>query len=254
MTPGAALWLALASAVAAAPPGMVLVPAGSHRPFLKDRPSADGPRRDGPTVVQVPAFALDVRPVTTAEFLAFVRAAPQWRRSRAPRLFVDEHYLADWKDDLTPAASARAPATQVSWFAARAYCKAQGRRLPTVDEWEYAAEDAGRDREGATRRVLAWYEAPPSQRGGEVGRAKPNGYGVQDLPGPVWEWTLDFDAAMPLDDPRGEAEGLFCGSGGAQAVDPADTATFLRYAFRGSLEARYAVRDLGFRCARSVTP
>lgn len=250
MTPAVALWLALA----AAPPGMVLVPGGSHRPFLKDRPVAGAPRREVPAPVKVPAFFLDARPVTAGELLAFVREHPRWRRSKVPRLFADEQYLASWGDDLAPGGSARAPATQVSWFAARAYCEAWGKRLPTVDEWEYAAEDAGRDREGAARRVLAWYEAPPSQRGGEVGRGKPNGYGLQDLLGLIWEWTLDFNAAMTLDDSRGEAEGLFCGSAGAAAVDPADTATFLRYAFRGSLEARYAVRDLGFRCARSVTP
>jgi len=250
VTLAAALWLALA----AAPPGMVLVPGGGHRPFLKDRPAVEGPRREEPAVVKVPAFFLDVRPVTTAEFLAFVREHPRWRRSQVPGIFVDEHYLASWKDDLVPGAGAKAPVTQVSWFAARAYCEARGRRLPTVDEWEYAAEDAGRDREAATRRVLAWYEAPPSQRGAEVGRTPPNGYGVQDLLGVIWEWTLDFNAAMTAADARGEAEGLFCGSGGAQAVDPADTATFMRYAFRSSLEARFAVRDLGFRCARSVAP
>ena len=60
------------------------------------------------------------------------------------------------------------------------------------------------------------------------------------------------DAWVIAEDGRsaGDQNALFCGSGGARAIDPSDSATFMRYAFRSSLKARYTVRNLGFRCAR----
>lgn len=68
------------------PPGMVWIPAGEYRPFFRSPEDA--------AVVAVRAFALDERPVTHGEFLAFVRDNPAWRRSAVKRLFADESYLA----------------------------------------------------------------------------------------------------------------------------------------------------------------
>src|ERR1043166_4673497 len=72
----------------AAPAGMTLIPAGSYAPILRTK--------DEPARVAVAAFWLDVRPVTNAEFLEFVRAHPEWRRSRVSPLFADRGYLGDW--------------------------------------------------------------------------------------------------------------------------------------------------------------
>ncbi len=44
--------------------------------------------------------------------------------------------------------------TDVSWFAAQAYCKARGLRLPTTEQWEYALADAGRGQDGVRARSL----------------------------------------------------------------------------------------------------
>lgn len=258
MSPGLLLLL-----LAAAPPpvGMMRVPAGTYRPFLKETPAPGTPRAmadadAGATTreEQVPAFFLDVRPVTVGQYLKFVRAHPAWRRSRAPRLFADARYLVGWKDDLTPAAPLDTAATSVSWFAARAYCAGQHRRLPTTAEWELAAADLGRQKEATTRRVLDWYQAPPRQAPVPVGQQGANGYGVEDLLGVTWEWTLDFDAAMTSEEGRAGDLSFFCGSGGAKASDPSDTATFMRTALRGSLKAAYALQNLGFRCAQDGTP
>ena len=93
---------------------MVLIPAGSYAPLLR--------MKDEPERVAVAAYWLDARPVTNAEFLDFVRANPQWRRSRVSPLFADRTYLGDWAGDLElgPNAPAAAPVVRVSWFAARA--------------------------------------------------------------------------------------------------------------------------------------
>ena len=147
----------LAVAVAAADVPMVRIEGGSYaRPLEKS-----GELR------QVAAFFLDERQVTNAEFLAFVIDHPEWRRSRVNRLFADGSYLRHWSGDteLGALAPAEAPVTNVSWFAARAYLKAQGKRLPTLDEWEFAARaderrpDASAD-PGFRKSILEWYSKP----------------------------------------------------------------------------------------------
>ena len=84
--------------------------------------------------VRIRPFALMRTPVTNAEFLAFVRQHPEWRRDRVPTVMAESRYLAHWSGPLTLGAQAlpQQPVTQVSWFAADAYCRAQGARLPAT--------------------------------------------------------------------------------------------------------------------------
>jgi formylglycine-generating enzyme required for sulfatase activity len=203
--------------------------------------------------------------VTNAEFLVFVREHPQWRRSRAARLYVDEGYLRHWRGDLDlgDSTQAESPVVNVSWFAARAYCAAHGRALPTVDQWEYAAA-ASEHRRDATRdsvfqeRLRTWYSRPTPPRLPHVGSTFRNVYGAWDLHGLVWEWTSDFGSALVNGESRGDAaldRSFYCGSGAANAGDFRDYAAFMRYAFRSSLSARYCVANLGFReAAPAVAP
>src|SRR5689334_11359614 len=96
----ASLLLALASTCACAettPQGMAKLPEGAFRPLFG---SAAAPRE-----VQVKSFYLDAVPVTTAEFLEFVKANPAWQRSKVKRLFGDESYLKSWAGDLDPGSS-----------------------------------------------------------------------------------------------------------------------------------------------------
>ena len=81
----------------------------------------------------------------------------------------------------------------------------------------------------------------------------PNVQGVYDMHGLIWEWVEDFNASIMTGESRADValdRNLFCGGGSASAADPGDYAAFMRYAFRGSLQAKYTIRNLGFRCAK----
>jgi sulfatase modifying factor 1 len=238
----------------AGPRGMVLIPAGDYLPLIRTK--------DEPDRVPVPAFWLDERPVTNAEFLEFVRAHPQWRRSAISPLFADAGYLRDWAGDLElgPGAGPNAPVVRVSWFAARAFARAQGKRLPTTAEWERAASAGfttanGATEPGFTASVLAWFTRPTPDVLPSAGAGRANYFGARDLFGLVWEWVDDFNTAMVTGESRADTgleRDLFCGSGASGARDPSDYAGFMRAGYRSSLRANYAVPNLGFRCAIDV--
>ena len=251
---GLALALAAGGAFAAAPAGMSRVGPGSFRPVYAPEP--------GTTAIAVRAFELDQVPVTNADFLAFVRARPEWRRDRIAHVFADDGYLAHWAgpEELGPQAAPDQPVTRVSWFAAKAYCAARGARLPTEAEWEFAAAAGARSADGSAEpelreRILAWYSRPAGRGLERVGRGAPNYWGLFDLNSLVWEWVLDFNGTLVSGDSRSGASAdrmQFCGAGALAAGDKQDYPSFMRLAFRGSLEARYTTSSLGFRCARDA--
>jgi formylglycine-generating enzyme len=212
--------------------------------------------------VDIAPFALRATPVTAGEYLAFVRAHPEWQRDRVPQVFADKRYLIDWRAPLQLAAEGAAgrPQTNVSWFAARAFCESEGARLPTWLEWEYAAaaDETRRDARADPRwrqRILAWYERPSAAVLPEVGGPS-NAYGVHDLHGSVWEWVDDFNALFIAGDSRtqGDPDTLkFCGAGAISVIDRESYAVLMRIALLSSLGATDTTGNLGFRCARPAS-
>lgn len=248
---GAALALAIAAAAPAGAQGWSAVRGGSFESVL---PASPADKR-----VRVADFELGRTPVTNAEFLAFVQARPQWQRGRAPRLFVDDGYLRHWGGaTVLGAADPRQPVVHVSWFAADAYCDAQGARLPSWHEWEYAAAadervaDA-RDDPAWRQRILNWYAQTGSASLGRVGRTPANVHGVHDLHGLVWEWVEDFGGMMVSGDNREQGDPdlmKFCGTGALTMEQKENYAVLMRIAMLSSLQASYTTANLGFRCAR----
>ncbi|MBC8027137.1 MAG: SCO family protein [Steroidobacteraceae bacterium] len=215
-----------AKSVAACREGEVFIPAGSYQPFFK---SGSNSRE-----VRVDPICLSASPVTNEKYQNFVRRHAEWRKSRIKALFAEDTYLADWHDDLTPPPQQLTrPATSVSWFAAGAYCEAQGGRLPTVAEWEHFGGNDGGARAGPGSGPFVF---AMGRKAAELAHTPLEFAGV-------WEWTSNFNSAA--------GASLFCGDG-FRAVDSSNYAAFLRYSFRSSLRANYALKNLGFRCARGA--
>jgi formylglycine-generating enzyme required for sulfatase activity len=212
--------------------------------------------------VAVAPFLLDELPVTNGDFLEFLRTHPKWQRSHVSPLFADSSYLEHWAGDLEPGPRAPldAPVVRVSWFAARAYAAAQGKRLPTTAEWEHAASAGyaspdGKADEQLNRDLYAWLARPVPAIIPGTAVAKRNFYGARGLHGLVWEWVEDFNTAMVTGESRGDSgleRDLFCGSGSVGAKDTTDYAAFMRLALRSSLKANNTTSSLGFRCARDT--
>jgi formylglycine-generating enzyme required for sulfatase activity len=228
--------------------GMVKVGPGAYRPVYTADPKVKE--------ISVEGFMLDRTPVTNAQYLKFVKQHPLWRKDQVKPLFAESRYLENWAgpQSLGPLAPANAPVVRVSWFAARAYCRAQGKRLPTSDEWELAGRTDPTDPDFAER-ILSWFSLPTPAVLPSVGQGRPSPDGVQNLHGLVWEWTEDFNGTLLASDSRegSDADRLrFCGAGATASGDRTDYAAFMRMAFRSSLQARYTIGNLGFRCAADL--
>ena len=214
------------------PEGMSLIPAG---PFQMG--SATGDVNEAPIhTVELDAFYMDQHEVTNAEYQAFVSAtghpAPRGIGYTAVYELL-KHDYEPWED---PGFNhPNQPVTTVTWFDADAYCKWAGKRLPTEAEWEKAA------RGGLEGARYPWGDAEPdhttanfadSQTEFEwrnpnvddgylftapVGTFQPNGYGLFDMAGNVWEWCADWysvtyyseseDVERPRRNPKGPDTG-----------------------------------------------
>ncbi len=227
---------------------MVLINGGSFVQFAREA---------GRSVeVVVKSFLLDRSPVTNAEYLRFVKANPEWRRSRVKRIFADREYLINWSGDLSLGvhASPNDPVTYVSWYAARAYCEWRGKRLPTLNEWDYASgigRHVSGDEEALRKELTAWY-------GHEKGKADrltvptagefPRSLTSERL----WEWVEDYSSVLLAGSADGSSAMSSCGGASSGFSDPTDYAAFLRYAFMSGLKPEYCLPNVGFRGAIDV--
>jgi formylglycine-generating enzyme required for sulfatase activity len=232
-------------------PQYVHLPGGKFRSVL--------PPDGKSSLAVISPYKLRALPVTNGEFLTFVETHPQWRRDRVASIFADTAYLAHWSSSIPPDDSlVQQPVTNVSWFAAEAYCESEGARLPTWHEWEMAAaaddtrQDARNDPDWREH-ILGWYSQPGGKELAAVGLTPKNVWGVYDMHGLVWEWVEDFSGMMISADSReqGDPDILkFCGSGALSTQDNENYAVLMRVAMLSSLTAPQSTRNMGFRCAR----
>ncbi len=271
---------------------MVWVPGGTFRMGSDEHSPEEAPARPA----SVAGFWLDRFEVRNRDFDRFVRATGYLTRAErspvssvfvSPRRRVDrrdaqswwQHVAgASWRHPRGPLSSIDNqldhPVVHLAWDDARAYARWAGKELPTEAEWEYAA------RGGLDGAPYAWgYEYTPGHRWmantwqgdfplvntrgdgyagvAPVGRYPPNGYGLYDMTGNVWEWTAD-----PYTGPLGGVDGccavlpgpaLMVTKGGSYLCAP-HTCGRYRPAARIAQAAGSSACHLGFRCILRSPP
>ncbi len=188
-------------------PEMIYIPAGEFQMGSND--SDAEPDEQPVHTVYVDEFYIDRYEVTNAQYKAFIDANPQWRKDRIPKEYHNGYYLWYWNGNNYPEGKADHPVVCVSWYAAMAYAKWAGKRLPTEAEWEKAA------RGGLIGKKYPWGDSIDKSKANYdktnsgtpqtalVGKYSPNGYGLYDMAGNVSEWCLDaLDADFYASSPR----------------------------------------------------
>ena len=211
---------------------MVLIPEG----FKKTEDSYDefGDLVPGKPVKVSDTLYMDTTEVTVGQFKKFLKSSGY--KTQEP---------IDWKAVYKYSSTDKHPMILVRWHGATAYAKWAGKRLPTEAEWEFAA------RGGLKNKKYSWGDDKAVARdyanydgiGGRdkwkycapVGSLKPNGYGLYDMGGNVWEWCQDW---WDSDKTRRILRG------GSWDLDPSG----LRAAYRDDYGPTSASSGYGFRC------
>ena len=153
------------------------------------------------------------------------------------------------------------PIEFVSWKDCQSFIKrlnllvdGGGFRLPTEAEWEFACRAGTKDAYAVTGDLdeIGWYDENSGGKTHPVGELKPNGWGLYDMHGNVWEWCQDWYGYYPsrhVTDPLGAASGSsrVCRGGSWN-----DHASFSRSAQRFDHDPSDCDNEVGFRLARNL--
>lgn len=224
-----------------APPGMVYISGGE---FLMGNNAGDEYERPAHKV-RVAPFYMDANEVTCEEYLNFLKATGR----KDPR---------NWTKQTCTSGSAKQPVTGVDWNDAKSYTDWANKRLPTEQEWEFAAR-------GVLGAAYPWgneWRSNAANAGDSSAHhlmnvaSYPNGKtstGVMDLIGNAWEWTSSDVIVYPggsLSSPAPQSTKVVRG-GSWQEPNQQATATYRGYLHTTDAEDYSAT---GFRCVKDVGP
>lgn len=250
---------------------MRLIPSGDFEmgdPFNEDTL----PERPVHTVY-LDDFYMDAFDVTNAQFKKFVEANPEWSKDLIPPKFHDRDYLKDWDGNNYPIGQADYPAVWVSWYAAAAYAQWVKKRLPTEAEWEKAARGGMVGKRYPNGNTITHDEANFTGVGGRdqwngaspVGSFPPNGYGLYDMAGNVWNWCMDefialFYVISPMNNPLAGKVFNFVDDDFARIQKPRSLrggsfeghTRHMRTSLRVAARPTYTDVYVGFRCVKSA--
>ncbi|HSP63507.1 MAG TPA: bifunctional serine/threonine-protein kinase/formylglycine-generating enzyme family protein [Pyrinomonadaceae bacterium] len=219
----------------AAPAGMVYVPGGQ---FMMGRDDGDEYERPAHKVTVKPFF-IDVHEVTLEDYMKFVRATGR------------KYFVADG----TFQTEMQHPASEITWYDAVAYAQWAGKRLPSEEEWEFAARgnDGRRYPWGNEWKEGLANTSEAKTAINDVGRFKGTSpFGLLDMVGNVWEWTASNLGAYPGGQlPKQITGDLRVIRGGSYTESKGEATTTYRrgYPARGN----YDYTKTGFRCAKDPT-
>jgi len=221
---------------------MVLITNGSYQ-MGSDKYGGD--ERPSHTIY-LNAYYMDKYEVNNAQYKKFMEAT----NYKAPKNWTDERFNVP-----------NQPVVGISWEDAKAYANWAGKRLPTEAEWEIAARGGLLDKKYPWGDSLTHEEANYDGTGGKdqweytapVGSFSPNGYGLYDMAGNVWEWCADWYASAYYfysaeSNPTGPKIGsvrIFRGGSWSDSTDE------LRVSYRSNSGPDGAYGDVGFRCVES---
>ncbi|MBN1163747.1 MAG: formylglycine-generating enzyme family protein [Candidatus Krumholzibacteriota bacterium] len=238
--------------LAAAGPGaqaadtvMVLIPAGE---YTMGKDSEKGYDFSPAHRVKIDSFLMDRHEVTNSEYLRFCEETGH----RLPEFWGTGIFRSgeDYPD---------LPVVGVSWADAQKYAEWVGKRLPTEAEWEYAARGGLIDKDYPNGDK--WTKERARQAGpgwnnllDPVETYEPNGLGLYDMSGNVWEWVYDrysagYYAESGRDNPPGPEAGKFrVIRGGSWHSGP----MCKRVYYRGGLPGNWCDFAVGFRCVKAL--
>jgi len=265
---------------ASSSPDMVFIRGGKFLMGTDDGFPYEAPAHE----VTVESFWMDAHEVTAAEFARFVTAtayvteAEKFGWSGVFDLETREWKRVDgatWQHPHGPRSAANndEPVMQVSYNDALAYAQWAKKRLPTEAEWEYAARgglagkiyDWGDELNPDGKPAANWWQGSfPARNTGEdgyvsvapVGKFAPNGFGLYDMAGNVWEWCADwFDEKYYSKssgiNPTGPKTGQERVMRGGSWMCSENYCQGYRVAARSHATPDTALNNLGFRCVRA---
>jgi formylglycine-generating enzyme required for sulfatase activity len=236
--------------------------------------------------VTVHSFWMDRYEITNRKFQQFVEATHYVTEAEkygwSGVFFPEKHEWtptqgADWRHPEGPNSSIENrwnyPVVHVSWNDAQAYTRWAGKRLPTEAEWEWAARGGLNGAEYAWGNELTpngrfmantWQGVFPSKDEGSdgfvsiapVGSFPPNGYGLHDITGNVWEWTSDwfggdyFGRSAGAVDPVGPVGGSEKVIRGGSWMCSENYCSGYRVAARQKSAMDSGLNNVGFRCVK----